>query len=155
LSTPLSPHFLDSIPLSPIMSSLHDISGQILSSGKSYVLFGQVTHNNETILKNLYIFLLGRPPNTKRPPWKSFCFSPGQVVHYNETILKNLCIFHLSRSPITMRPLWKIATFFTWTGRPLQYTTLKTFHFPPGQVTHYNEITLKNLCIFHVGSHPL
>jgi hypothetical protein len=167
------------------MSSLHDISGQILSSGKWYVLFGQVTHNNETILKNLYIFLLGRPPNTKRPPWKSFFFHPGkssitvrpfwkifafftwvghplqwdhfekslyfspkQVAHYNRPLWKPF-IFHLGRSLITMKSLWKIFVFFMRAVTHYNETTLKNICiFPPQQVAHYNEIILEYLCIF-------
>jgi len=55
-----------------------------------------------------------------------------------------------------MRSLWKIFVFFTWAGLPLQWNHFEKYlHFSLGQVTYYNEITLKNLCIFHLGRLPL
>jgi len=123
---------------------------------------GQVTHYNETTLKNLYIFHLGRSLITIRLFLKKNCifhldrsliqwdhfwnlyFSPKQVTHYNRTTLKTLLILCLSRSPITMRPLWKIFLFF-YLGNSFITMRLpwKLFIFPwasnPWQFDHFKK----------------
>ena len=95
--------------------------------------FWQVTHYNETFLKNCYH--LGKSI-TIRPLWKknlcifhhfekSLYFSPGYVTDYNETTLKTL--FHLSmgRSPMT---IWPFQNSLNFTNRQVvwyNFTTLK------------------------------
>jgi len=141
LSAHLSYHLLDSIALSPILSSLQDISSQILSSSKSYFS----TWSRSPIIikplwkififfttsKNLCNFTLGRLPITIRPLWK--------IIHIFLP-LWNLCIFYLGRSTITMRILWKIIHIF--------HHFKKSLHVSPGQVAYYNENTLKNHLYF-------
>jgi len=82
-----------------------------------------------------------RSPITMRPFLKNLWDRPLQWDHFEKSL----------RSPITMRPLWEIFLFFTSTGHPLQWDHFeKSLYFLPGQVSHYNETILKNICIFHL-----
>jgi hypothetical protein len=139
LNVPLSPisslwvlnwaNLLDSVSSSLILSSCQDISGQILSLGKSCFPLGLVAHYNEINLKNLYVIPPGRSPITMR------------------LFLKSLRIFHHSKN---------LCIFFTCTGRLLQSNHFeKSLHFSPRSVANYNETTLENICIFPLGQLPI
>ena len=147
------------MPLSPIMSSLQDISFHLgrspITIRPLWKLFSffiwascqlQWNHFEKssyfsplwkisvffTTLKNLVFFTwAGRPLQQDRFE-KSWYFSPLWKIFIFFTYLKNLCVFHLGRSPITIRPLWKISVFFT------TLKNLRIFH-------HFEKISEKSL----------
>jgi len=139
----LSSRLLNDALSSPIMSSLQKNLFYFIS-------LGHVTHHNQTFLKTLFIFHLGRLPITMKPFWDILAFlTPSKI-------------FHLGQWPIAMKPFWEIFVFLT---------TLTIFH--PGQlpitIKQFWEIfafltTLKNLrifyifekfCVFHLGRSPI
>jgi len=120
------------------------------------------------------IFYLDKSPITMNHFEKSSHFSTWASCPLQWDHFENLALFHRGKLSIIMKPFWKIFEFFTWIGHSLQWDHFekylyffiwadrllqwdhfeKSLHFSYRQVTHNNEIILKNLRSFHMGRSP-
>jgi hypothetical protein len=81
-------------------------------------------------------------------------FSPRQITHYNH--FENLAFPPWGGRPLQWDHFEKSLYFSTWTGHLLQWDHFeKSLYFLLGQIVYYNEITLKNLCIFYIDKSPI